>query len=184
MPVSSSCSPAVCSPISSRSKATCDCAWRDKKLFRGSAPNGTGRHRYDAIPEFDQVTAIPEACCAAAARSNIQSLPFQIVVRNFFQNSRLQMLSEPGSGAAPDREPGPGAQVAVKPVPRATGVDDRNVVERRGRDCADRFASGAAANRSAPGSSPMRSVRRKLLLARAEHGGSECGRRVITSRTA
>ena len=33
-------------------------------------------------------------------------LPFQIVVRRFFQNSRLQMLSKAGAGAESGREPG------------------------------------------------------------------------------
>jgi hypothetical protein len=41
-------------------------------------------------PEFDQVTAIPEAVLRRAHIIEHPSLPFQIVVRNFFKNSRLQ----------------------------------------------------------------------------------------------
>ena len=44
--------------------------------------------------EFDQVTAIPEAVLRRNRTIEHGSLPFQIVVRNFFQNSRLQMASE------------------------------------------------------------------------------------------
>src|SRR5205085_8636578 len=45
-------------------------------------------------PEFDQVTAIPESVLRNKHIIRHSSLPFQIVVRNFFQNSRLQVISE------------------------------------------------------------------------------------------
>ena len=79
-------------------------------------------------PEFDQVTAIPEALLRRSRTIEHASLPFQIVVRNFFKNSRLQMLSEATNGARPIANQGPGAQIVVQSVPRATGVDDRDVV--------------------------------------------------------
>jgi len=79
-------------------------------------------------PEFDQVTAIPEALLRRSRTIEHASLPFQIVVRNFFKNSRLQMLSEATTGARPIANQGPGAQIVVESVPRATGVDDRDVV--------------------------------------------------------
>jgi len=79
-------------------------------------------------PGFDQVTAIPAALLRGKRRIEHRSLPFQIVVRNFFQNSRLQMLSESANGARPIANQGPGAQITVKSVPRATGVDARDVV--------------------------------------------------------
>jgi hypothetical protein len=79
-------------------------------------------------PGFDQVTAIPEALLRGKRTIEYGSLPFQIVVRNFFQNSRLQMLSESANGARPIANQGPGAQIIVQSVPRATGVDDRDVV--------------------------------------------------------
>src|ERR1041385_9388716 len=47
-------------------------------------------------PELDQVTAIPEALLRRGGTIEHKSLPFRIVVRNFFQNSRLKMASEPG----------------------------------------------------------------------------------------
>ena len=78
--------------------------------------------------ELDQVTAIPEAVLRRSGTIEHGSLPFQIKVRNFFQNSRLKMLSEAGSAARPIANQGPGAQVAVEAVPRATGVDDRDIM--------------------------------------------------------
>jgi ResB-like family len=79
-------------------------------------------------PELDQVTATPEALLRRNRTIEHPSLPFQIVVRNFFQNSRLQMLSEATNGARPIANHGPGAQITVQSVPRATGIDDRDVV--------------------------------------------------------
>src|SRR5439155_16747996 len=55
------------------------------------------------------------------------TLPFQIVVRNFYQNSRLKMLSQAGEGARPIANQGPGAMIAVEPAPPATAADERDV---------------------------------------------------------
>ncbi|MEY2497583.1 MAG: hypothetical protein QOD12_1139 [Verrucomicrobiota bacterium] len=79
-------------------------------------------------PELDQVTAIPEAVLRQSRTIEHPSLPFRINVRNFFQNSRLHMLSEAGSTAPPIANQGPGAQIAVEAVPRVTGMDDRDVM--------------------------------------------------------
>jgi hypothetical protein len=93
--------------------------------------------------ELDQVTAIPEALLRRKRTIEHSSLPFQIVVRNFFQNSRLEMASESQSGAQPVANQGPGAQIAVKSVPRSTGVDDRNVVSAAIEIVPIDFVSGA-----------------------------------------
>ena len=77
-------------------------------------------------PQFDQVTAIPEALLRRKRVIEHPSLPFRIVVRTFFQKSRLQMASD--TGVQPIADHGPGAQVTVQPVPPAAGIDDRNVV--------------------------------------------------------
>lgn len=79
-------------------------------------------------PEFDQVTAIPERALRGQSVIEHASLPFRIAVKNFFQNSRLKTHGQTGTGARPLANQGPGAQVIVEAVPRATGVDDRNVV--------------------------------------------------------
>src|SRR4029077_2854254 len=54
-------------------------------------------------------------------------LPFRVAVRNFYQNSRLKMLSQVGDGARPIANQGPGAMIAVEPVMRSTSVDERDV---------------------------------------------------------
>ena len=79
-------------------------------------------------PDFDQVTAIPESVLQRKQIIRHPSLPFQIVVRNFFQNSRLQVISEGDTNAQPLADRGPGAQVMVQQMPRATAPDDQNVV--------------------------------------------------------
>jgi hypothetical protein len=79
-------------------------------------------------PEFDQVSAIPESALRHKRIIEHPSLPFRIVVRNFFQNSRLQMASESVNNAQPIADRGPGAQVIVQSMPRATGPDEQNVV--------------------------------------------------------
>lgn len=78
--------------------------------------------------DLDQVTAIPDTILRRQRAIEHSSLPFRIFVRNFYQNSRLKMLNEAGSGARPIANQGPGAQVAVEAVPRATGVNDRDVM--------------------------------------------------------
>src|SRR6266568_874337 len=77
--------------------------------------------------DLDQVTAIPDTVLRHNRVIDHWSLPFRIMVRNFYQNSRLKMLSEAGDGARPIANQGPGAMIAVEPAPRATGVDERDV---------------------------------------------------------
>ena len=79
-------------------------------------------------PEYDQVTAIPEAVLRRGGTIEHKSLPFRIAVRHYYQNSRLKMASEGGSSLKPIANRGPGAQVLVESVPRSTGVNDRDVV--------------------------------------------------------
>lgn len=78
-------------------------------------------------PTSDQVTAIPEALLRREGPISHPSLPFQIVVRHYFPNSRLHMLTGAGRGPAPLANRGLGAQIAVEALPRATGVDQRDV---------------------------------------------------------
>jgi len=79
-------------------------------------------------PDYDQVTAIPESILRRKHFIRHPSLPFEIIVRNFFQNSRLQMINDEDKNAQPLANRGPGAQVMVQPMPRATAPDDQNVV--------------------------------------------------------
>lgn len=105
------------------------------RLANGETKNYSEDTRLDELavidtsnPEFDQVTAIPESVLRRKRMIEHPSLPFQIVVRNFFQNSRLQMANETANGPQPIADHGPGAQVVVQSAPRATGTDEQNVV--------------------------------------------------------
>jgi hypothetical protein len=77
--------------------------------------------------DLDQVTAIPESILKKNRMIDHWSLPFRIVVRNFYQNARLRMLNESEGGARPIANQGPGAMIAVEPVPRTTAQDERDV---------------------------------------------------------
>jgi hypothetical protein len=77
--------------------------------------------------DLDQVTAIPESILKANRTIDHWSLPFKIVVRNFYKNSRLRMLNEAGGQARPIANQGPGAMIAVEPIPRTIAQDERDV---------------------------------------------------------
>ena len=77
-------------------------------------------------PLADQVTVIPEKLLKREGAITHSSLPFAIVVRRFYQNSQLHMLTEAGGEMAVATR-GPGTRIAVAPLPRATGVDQRDV---------------------------------------------------------
>src|SRR5438874_13006373 len=90
------------------------------RLANGETKNYSEDTRRDELaviettnPDFDQVTAVPESVLRSSRTIEHPSLPFRINVRNFFQNSRLRMLSESGSTARPIANQGPGAQIAV-----------------------------------------------------------------------
>jgi hypothetical protein len=94
--------------------------------------------------EFDQVTAIPEAVLRQSRTVEHKSLPFQIVVRHFYQNSRLRMAGEEGVMLKPIANRGSGAGVVVEPAPRATGMNDRDVVTAAIEIVPIRLADGSA----------------------------------------
>ena len=77
--------------------------------------------------DLDQITAIPESVLKNNRTIDHWSLPFRIVVKNFYQNSRLKMLSQADSGARPIANQGPGAMIAVEPMARTTAQDERDV---------------------------------------------------------
>ena len=78
--------------------------------------------------DYDQVTAIPEAVLRRGGTIEHKSLPFRIVVRHYYQNSRLKMAREGDNSLKPIANKGPGAQVIVESISRSTGVNDRDVV--------------------------------------------------------
>ena len=72
---------------------------------------------------FDQVTVIPEPLLKRTSRISHPSLPFQVTVRDFHENSRLHLRSG-GQGVA---NRGPGSQVAIESLPRGSGVNERDI---------------------------------------------------------
>jgi ResB-like family len=104
------------------------------RLTRGDTKNYSEDQRHCELAvidtsgnDLDQVTAIPGSVLKQNRTIDHWSLPFRIVVKNFYQNSRLRMLSEAGSTARPIATQGPGAMIAVEPVPRTTAQDERDV---------------------------------------------------------
>ena len=77
--------------------------------------------------EWDQVTAIPEATLRRRQVIDDWSLPFRILIRNYYQNSKLSMLRNGGNGGPAVASQGLGTRIAVQPAALATGVNEGNV---------------------------------------------------------
>ena len=77
--------------------------------------------------EMDKVIAIPEGRLSRGAVIEHESLPFRVIVRNFYPNSRIQPLDKAGEKAVPAATEGVGAQAVVTQVPRATAQNDRDL---------------------------------------------------------
>jgi hypothetical protein len=77
--------------------------------------------------ELDQVTAIPEARLRKGGTIEDESLPFRIIVRRFYQNSRFETLDKAGPNAVPAATQGAGSQISVSEVPRATAQNERDL---------------------------------------------------------
>lgn len=77
--------------------------------------------------ELDQVTAIPEVRLKQGGVIETPSLPFRVVVRHFYQNSRFQPLQQSEPNARPAATAGVGSQIAVTEVPRATAENERDL---------------------------------------------------------
>lgn len=78
-------------------------------------------------PTAEQVTVIPDTVLNEGGPITHPSLPFKIVVRNFFENSQLSDL-KPDSTASAAATNGIGARASVRPQPRATHKDQFNTV--------------------------------------------------------
>ena len=104
------------------------------RLERGDTKNYSEDQRHmelaiidTADNDLDQVTAIPESVLKKNRTIDHWSLPFRIAVRNYFENARLNMLSESGTNARPIANQGPGAMIAVQALARTTAQDERDV---------------------------------------------------------
>ena len=77
--------------------------------------------------ELDQVTAIPESRLRTGATIEHSSLPFRIIVRQFYRNSRFQKIEAAGPNASPASSRGVGNRIAVVEVPPATAPNERDL---------------------------------------------------------
>lgn len=75
----------------------------------------------------EQVTAVPGEALAAGGTISHESLPFRIEVRGYYRNSKLQPLAQ-GGASVPAANQGTGQRVSVTAQPRATKMDDRDVM--------------------------------------------------------
>src|SRR5207248_5250774 len=104
------------------------------RLERGDTKNYSEDQRHMELAvidttdnDLDQVTAIPESILKRNRTIDHWSLPFRIVVRNYYQNSSLKMLKDADPAARPIANQGPGAMIAVEAVPRTTAQDECDV---------------------------------------------------------
>jgi len=77
--------------------------------------------------EMEQVTAVPGERLADGGAITHESLPFRIEVRGFYQNSKLQPIA-PGGTSVPASTLGTGMRVSVTSQPRATKMNERDVM--------------------------------------------------------
>ena len=77
--------------------------------------------------DADQVTAIPEARLRRGGTLKVSSLPFRIVIKKYFENSQLAMVSQARADAEPAADQGLGAKISARELPQATSVDGRDV---------------------------------------------------------
>lgn len=78
--------------------------------------------------EANQVTAITGERLARGGEIVHDSLPFRLSVRSYWRNSKLQMIGREGSAAVPASTQGAGARISVTSLPRATALDQRDMV--------------------------------------------------------
>jgi hypothetical protein len=79
-------------------------------------------------PDTDQVTAVPGEVLADGGSITDESLPFRIVVRSFYRNSELNMIGDGAGSKVPASGKGAGARISVKSLPRATKMNDHDVM--------------------------------------------------------
>ena len=75
----------------------------------------------------EHVTTVPGELLADGGAITHPLLPCQIVVRNYYRNAALQEISGSDSNAVPAANKGAGTWISVKPMPRVTRMDERDV---------------------------------------------------------
>ena len=75
--------------------------------------------------DLDTVTAIPEARLRKGGTIDHSSLPFRVIIRQFYQNSQIQMVNK-DAGQAPAATRGLGPQVSVKELTSAASENEND----------------------------------------------------------
>lgn len=76
----------------------------------------------------EQVTAVPGEVLAKSHVITHESLPFKVLIKGFYQNSDLKMIGGTNASSVPVASNGAGARISVTPKPRATKMDDHEVM--------------------------------------------------------
>lgn len=79
-------------------------------------------------PATEQVTAIPGELLADGGSIKHDALPFNLLVRSYYHNSKLGMIGEQTKSAVPAATNGTGQRVSVSTAPRATKMNERDVM--------------------------------------------------------
>lgn len=79
-------------------------------------------------PANEKVTAIPGEVLAKGGTIRNDALPFELVIRSYFLNSKLGMIGQQGASSVPASTNGTGQRVSVSSLPRATRMNERDVM--------------------------------------------------------
>ena len=79
-------------------------------------------------PAADLITAIPGSVLSRGGTIADASLPFRILVRSFYRNSELKMIAQGEAASVPAATKGAGARISVRSSPRATRMEERDVM--------------------------------------------------------
>lgn len=78
-------------------------------------------------PGYDEVVSFPEALVADQKPIQHGRLPFQVNVRAYYPNTTLQMRNQAPNAPAQQATAGPGAQIALLPLPMTYKPNERNI---------------------------------------------------------
>jgi hypothetical protein len=81
-----------------------------------------------ADPETEAVTVVPGELLAKGGKISPEGLPFKLVVRSWFRNSKLSMISQESGATVAAATKGTGQRVSLSSAPRATKLDERDVM--------------------------------------------------------
>lgn len=110
--------------------------WQEEFLMQmkvGETKNYSESYRFNELavvdttnPKFDEVVAVPETLLKPGSAIQNPTLPFRIVIKDYYPNAALSMRSNtPGKAPSPATA-GLGPQIAVVPLPLTYKQDERN----------------------------------------------------------